>query len=76
MMWVKRTRPGEKDPTTSLPVLPEAVSLRSTLRWAPEILFCLGMSGREQTGEPTSMATKARKPARGAPPVVGLGKNR
>ena len=60
---VKRTRPGEKDPTTSMPVLPEAVLPRSAHPQPAEVLFRRGLPGGEQAGEPTPVAAKAGKSA-------------
>jgi hypothetical protein len=49
MMGVRRAQPSEKNKnkTTSMPVLPEAVFSRSTHPYPAEILFRAGVSGGE-----------------------------
>jgi hypothetical protein len=56
------SRLSDQSPTTSMPVLPEAIWPRSTHSHAAKILFRARVSGGEQAGEPTALAREAGKP--------------
>ncbi len=62
-MRAGRYRPGEKNTTTSMPVLPGAIFRRSAHSFPAEILFQARVSAGEQAGEPKPVAGEAGEPA-------------
>lgn len=63
MMRVRRTRPCEKNKTTSMPLLPRAVFRRSAHPCPAEILLQASVPPGEQASEPKPVARKAGEPA-------------
>ena len=63
MMRVRRTRPCEKNKTTSMPLLPRAVFRRSAHPCPAAILLQASVPPGEQASEPKPVARKAGEPA-------------